>query len=339
MSFRNQRIVVTGGAGFVGSHVVDRLLAARNQVVVIDDLSTGSLANLAHQEDNPWLIVEQADVRDGAAMLRLLRGARFVCHLAARQGRLAARWPTAAHEVNAAGTLNVLQAAAAAGVERFLYCGGADRGTPDTLAMASRLAGAHYTQVFHQAGWLPTVVARLHGVYGPRSQEDGEGGFIPRFILRNLGGQSAFIPGDGSLGHDLTYVTEVAEQLVQLLECPAAAGQAFDVCRGEEVSLKAVARLVGELTGMKKPPVHQPGQPSEARAPAGDPGPVQCLLGPVSRMPLRDGLALTVEWFRQQADAAAVALEPVTEQDWHCPPPEAWLEAVQARQRQGRASA
>src|SRR5271169_5674868 len=121
MKIENCRVVVTGGAGFIGSHLVDLLLAARNDVVVIDDFSSGRRENLAHHKSNPRLHCEAADVLDEPAMNDLVRGARFVFHLATRNVRLSLKRPSVVHDVNTTGTLNVLKAAAGAGATRFLY--------------------------------------------------------------------------------------------------------------------------------------------------------------------------------------------------------------------------
>src|SRR5262245_48910150 len=231
MLVTDSRVVVTGGAGFIGSHLVDRLLAANNEVVVIDDFSSGERANLAQHQGNPRLRVLAADVCDEAVLLPLFHGARCVFHLATRNVRLSLHRPTCVHEVNATGTLNVLKASAAAGVRRFLYCSSSEvNGTADVVPMpeeyhyrpepiygASKLVGEYYTQVFHRSGWLETVVARPHNNYGPREHHDGDKAeVIPRFLLQALAGLPLSIYGDGKQTRDFTFVTETADFLVRL---------------------------------------------------------------------------------------------------------------------------
>jgi UDP-glucose 4-epimerase len=344
--------VVTGGAGFIGSHLVDLLLAEGRRVRVIDDFSSGSRGNLAHLEGDPRLQVAEADVRDLAAMIELLGGANRVYHLAVRNVRLSLHQPTLVHEVNATGTLNVLKAAAAQGVERFLYCSSSEvNGTaevvpmpedyhfrPETIYGASKLCGEYYTQVFQRSGWLDTVIARPHNNYGPREHYAGHHGeVIPRFILWALAGQPPLIYGDGLQTRDFTYVTETADFLVRLLECDQALGQTFNLCRGQEVSIKEIAGLVAELTGLRTPPRHLPGRPSDVLRLYGDPGRLERTLGAHPCLGIRQGLERTVAWFREHVAVTPEVLAAMAPENWAAVESEDWLRQWQAR-RQAPAS-
>jgi len=348
---RNANVVVTGGAGFIGSHLVDRLLALGNQVLVIDDFSSGSRANLASHAADPRLRIAEADICDEGAMLSLLSGADAVFHLACRNVRLSLKRPTIVHDVNATGTLNLLKAAAAAKVGRFLYCSSSEvNGTadvvpmpedyhfkPETIYGASKLTGEYYTQVFYRAGWLETVIARPHNNYGPREHYKGVlGEVIPRFILLGLAGKPPVIFGDGAQTRDFTYVEETADFLVRLASSDQAVGRAFNVCRGQEVSVLEIARLVGELTGLDQPPVFAPGRPSDVLRLFGDAARLRDLLGEVPKISIREGLARTTEWFRRNVPVNAALLASLEVGNWEAVEAEPWLARWAQRREGGR---
>ena len=338
MRLRDSRVVVTGGAGFIGSHVVDRLIAQGNEVIVIDDLSSGSRGNLAHHDKNVHL--ENASVLDEQAMTKLLRGSRYVFHLATRNVRLSLRRPSEVHEVNVTGTLNVLKAAAAARVERFLYCSSSEvNGTgqvvpmpedyhfkPETIYGASKLAGEYYTQVFERAGWLPTVIARPHNNYGPREHyESSRGEVIPRFILWALAGEPLQIFGDGAQTRDFTFVGETAEFMVDMMTCAPAAGQTLNICRGDEISMRELARLVIELSGARSAIEFRAGRPSDVLRLSGDNTRLRNLLGRVPMIPLRDGLVRTIAWFRDNVPCTQALLDSLKAENWMQVPAEPWM--------------
>jgi len=341
MQIESCRAVVTGGAGFIGSHLVDRLLHADNDVLVLDDFSTGSLNNLAHHAGNPRLQVEPADVRNTSEMEVAFADADVVFHLATRNVRLSLAQPTLVHDVNTAGTLSVLAAAAGAGVRRFLYCSSSEvNGTadvvpmpeeylyrPETIYGASKLTGEYYTSVFHRSGWLPTVIARPHNNYGPRAHYAGDKGeVIPRFILWALAGQPLLIHGDGRQTRDFTYVEETADFLVRLLECDGALGQTVNVCRGEEVSILDIAHLVCELTSTGADVQHLPGRPSDVLRLFGDPTRLRSLLGTSPTVSITDGLARTVAWYRESVALNEGVLESLDAHTWSRVEREPWLE-------------
>jgi len=343
MRITGARVVVTGGAGFIGSHLVDCLLAAGNDVYVLDDFSTGSRVHLKEHSGTSRLHVHNADVRDEHQMTHYIAGADFVFHLATRNVRLSLVQPTVVHEVNATGTLNVLKAAAAARVRRFLYCSSSEvNGTaavvpmpeehsyrPETIYDASKLAGEYYTAVFQRSGWLSTVIARPHTNYGPREHLEGtKGEAIPRFILSALAGKPLTIYGSGTQTRDFTYVVETAEMLVRLLECDRAVGQTVNVCRGQPVSILEIATLIKELTGSLAPTNHLPGRPGDVLHLQGDPGRLKSILGVGPEKDIRAGLTETIAWFRRNVSVTEGVLAALTERTWDGQGRESWLSAL-----------
>ena len=340
MKLENSSVVVTGGAGFIGSHLVDCLLGANNSVYVVDDFSTGCLKNLAQHDGNSRLSIEEANVLDEEMMIHLFDGADYVFHLAVQNVRLSLRQPTLVHEVNATGTLTVLKAAAAAGVKRFLYCSSSEvNGTadivpmpedyhfrPETIYGASKLAGEYYTQVFQRAGWLSTIIARPHNTYGPREHYGGNlGEVIPRFILFALAGKPLTIYGDGTQSRDFTYVSETSDFLLRLMECDGTVGGTYNVCRGQEVSIREIAELIAELSGSKTEIRALPSRPGDVLRLCGDPTRLRAVLGDSPRISIREGLARTLDWFRENVPLSDDVLASLGPENWTGLESEFWM--------------
>lgn len=340
MPICHSRVVVTGGAGFIGSHLVDVLLKTGNEVIVIDDFSSGSRANLSPHQGNANLHVEEANILDEKALRKLVKGVNFVFHLATRNVRMSLHQPTIVHEVNATGTLNLLKAAAAARVQRFLYCSSSEViGTvidvpsqekyhfhPETIYGASKLIGEYYTQVFQRAQWLSTVIARPFNNYGPREHYEGiKGEVIPRFILWALAGLPLTIFGDGKQTRDFTYVTETAEILADLIECKVAEGRVFNVCRGEEVSILHLATIINALTENRSSIRTLPGRPSDVLRLFGDNTRLRNVLGKAPSISIREGISKTVTWFQEHVQPSKAVLASLDLQNWCNLPTEPWL--------------
>lgn len=347
MQLKGKKAVVTGGAGFIGSHLVDRLIASDNEVVVIDDFSSGSPDNLKHHEASGRLTVIEADIFDEKAMLDVVPAADCLFHLACRNVRLSLRRPTNVHDVNSTGTLNMLKAATKAGIRRFLYCSSSEvNGTadivpmpeeyhfkPETIYGASKLVGEYYTQVYQRSGWLETVIIRPHNNYGPREHFEGIlGEVIPRFILFALAGKPLTIYGDGLQTRDFTYVTETADFMTRMMESDEAVGGTYNLCRGNEVSILQIAEIVSKLVGDKVDISHLPARPSDVLRLFGDPTKMRELLGSSPSVDIEDGLLKTLEWFRENiplTDEVFASMEP---RSWEETEAEQWLQAFEERQ-------
>ena len=308
-----QSAVVTGGAGFIGSHVVDRLLEAGTRTVVVDDMSTGRRENLAAALER-GAVLHELDVRDTAAMRALLDEVRpaAVLHLAARASvTRSVQAPEEDAAVNLGGTLALLEAARRAGVPRFVYVstGGALYGdaevipTPEEAPIrplspygASKWAGELYCDLYARLHGLSTVTLRLANIYGPRQDPFGEGGVVAIFCQRLRAGERATVFGDGRQTRDYVYVGDVADITVQAADAPATG--ALNVGTGTETSVLELADELGRVVGSEDfQPEHGPERPGEVRRSCLDPARAAEQLGWRAATPLGDGLRATLESF------------------------------------------
>lgn len=302
------RVLVTGGAGFIGSHVVDALLAAGHEALVLDDLSTGRREHL-----DPRAALTVADIRDPGleALLRDLRP-RAVIHLAAQaDARRAALDPALDAGVNLMGGLNLLAAARAAGVARLVFAStAAVYGEPRRLPVTeddgcrplsgygiSKLAFEQYLRLAAEAGGPEAVVLRLANVYGPRQDPHGEAGVVAIFAARLLAGRAGEVFGDGLQARDFVYVGDCARACLLALE-PAAAGGTFNVAGGGLLTVLELHRRLGRLAGAELEPRHAAARPGEIRAICLDAARIRTALGWSPEIGLDEGLARTVDWFR-----------------------------------------
>jgi len=245
------RVLVTGGAGFIGSHLVDLLVAKGLRVTVLDNFRNGRRENLAEAGRTGRLRVIEGDITDAPTCRTVMAGGvDSVFHLACLGVRHSLHDPLENHHVNALGSLQVLTAARQAGVGRFIYVStsevyGAATAFPLTEAVAtwpttvygaSKLAGEHYAAAFGTCYGMPVVRVRPFNNYGPRAHFEGDSGeVIPRFILRALAGEAPVIFGDGSHTRDFLYVKDCAEALVGIAACDALVGDVVNLGYGEEV--------------------------------------------------------------------------------------------------------
>ena len=251
------KVLITGGAGFIGSHLADRLMAEGCAVTVLDDFSSGRPENLAHA-DNRQLRIIEGSVLDATAVERAIDGCDRVYHLAVQCVRRSLGNPIENHEVNATGTLRVLEAARRHRVRRFVYCSssevygncGVERLTeealcaPVTVYGAAKLAGEHYTNAYWQTYGLPAIVVRPFNAYGPRAHESGDlAEVIPRFIIRILNNLPPVIFGGGDNGRDFTYVTDTARGIALAADCDALLGRTVNIARGKMIT---IARSSGD---------------------------------------------------------------------------------------------
>lgn len=307
-----KRILVTGGAGFIGSELVTQLAAAGHRVIAVDNLVNGKRANLAHLRDAE---VELAvvDIRDRDAMARLLRGVEIIYHLACLGVRHSLHDPFENHDVNATGTLILLDLARRAEVPRFVYVSSSEvYGTarwapmteehptfPMTVYGGGKLAGECYTRAFWESYRYPTVVVRPFNSFGPRSHHEGDSGeVIPKFMLRAMAGKPMVIFGDGSQTRDFTYVSDTARGILLAGMVENAVGGTFNIGQGREISINELARTVAEVIGRPDAAIiHDEPRPGDVLRLYADSTQAQQVLGFAPTVSLREGLQRLREWY------------------------------------------
>ena len=301
--------LVTGGAGFIGSHLVKTLAAAGYSVRVLDDLSTGRAENLADLAGTIEFV--EGSVTDPEVVARCVAGVRTVFHLAALpsvQRSVEAPGPT--HEVCARGTLEVLDAARKAGVRRVVYAAsssaygdtpGETRTETDPLSpmspyAAAKLAGEHYCRCFTTTYGLEAVRLRFFNIFGPRQRSDSPySGVIALFIAAMAAGRRPTVYGDGRQSRDFTYVDNAVQALMKAAESPAAVGNVYNVGVGEGTSLLDLVRHLNVLLGTDLQPVFAQPRAGDVRHSRADISRGRRDLGYDPRVPFAEGLARTLE--------------------------------------------
>src|SRR5438128_1348127 len=264
-----QRIVVTGGAGFIGSNLVRRLLKEGARVVVLDDFYTGAMENLP--ADDPNIEIVRGTVTDYELVCDVVKGAAVVFHEAARNIIVSTRNPREDYEVNIGGTLNVLLAARETGVPRTVYASSASvYGNPRYLPIneddatnmlspyaVSKFAGENYCKAFYESYGLSSAVVRYSNVYGTAQRPDNPYcGVVSKFFESAMKGESPRIHGDGEQTRDFTYIDDVVEATLLAGISPKADGQVYNVGTGREVTVNQLARLIIEITGAMVEPAY-----------------------------------------------------------------------------------
>ena len=303
------RALVTGGAGFIGSNLVDRLLAEGHSVDVVDDLSSGSLSNLADARSGAGheLTFHQLDIRSGELVeLMAHRRPEVVFHLAAQADvRVSVQRPVFDAEVNVLGTLRVLEGARVAHSSRVVFAasGGTLYGDPDPSEIpvretheqrplspygVSKKAGIDYLAAYRQLHSLEFCALALANVYGPRQDPHGEAGVVAIFAERLLDGEAVTVFGDGEQTRDFVYVDDTVDAFVRA--ATKGGGLVVNVGTGRQVSVNELARLMGERVGNPQPPVYAAARPGELRYSALDPGRAGIHLGWRAWTELSDGV-------------------------------------------------
>jgi UDP-glucose 4-epimerase len=303
-------VVVTGGAGFIGSHLVDALVARGDAVRVVDDLFSGSTENV-----NPAAEFVRASVADETAVRKTVDGAELVLHQAAHRAVLrSVENPLATDIANAHGTLTVLKAAGDAGVRRVVYAssssvyGGAEQlPTPESAPTLPRspyavtkLVGEHYCRVFAELYGMETVSLRYFNVFGPRQRPDSAyAAVIPLFIEALRTGQAPIVHGDGKQSRDFTYVSDVVAANLLAAAAPAevCSGGVYNVAAGQSYSLLELLSVLEGILGVEAVPEHTDPRAGDVRHTRADPLAAKRDLGFACGVTFEDGLRETVDWF------------------------------------------
>ncbi len=308
-------VLVTGGAGFIGSHLVERLLIDGARVRILDNFSMGSRANLPFvAKAGKRLEVIRGDIRNLTTVLRAARGARVIFHQAAmRSVPRSVKDPLGANENNVTGTLNVLEAARRCRVPRVVYASSSsvygDRPdlpkreeqppAPISPYAVSKAAGEQYAAVWARLYGVETVGLRYFNVFGPRQDPKSEyAAVIPRFILWGLKGKPLEVHGDGAQSRDFTYIDNVVEANVLAALAPAVGGEVFNVGCGERVSLLEIIGKLEAILGRRLARKHTPPRAGDVPHTLADVAKAKRLLGYSPLVDFDEGFRRTVEYFK-----------------------------------------
>jgi UDP-glucose 4-epimerase len=306
--------LVTGGAGFIGSHIAERLVRDGHTVRVLDDFSSGKKANLESFAGD--LEIVRGDIRDSRVVNEAVKGVDIVFHEAALGSvPRSVSDPLSTHEVNMTGTLNVFLAARDAGVKRVVYASSSsvygetpilpkrEDMIPQPLSpyALSKIVGEGYAGVFKQVYGFEIVSLRYFNIFGPRQDLESQyAAVVPRFITALLNGNSPVVYGDGLQSRDFTYVENVVKANLLASEVDGAAGHAFNVaCGGRYTLLDLLARL-RELIGSDIKPIHEPSRAGDVRDSQASIEAAEQVLGYRVSVGFEEGLRRTVEWYRHQ---------------------------------------
>ena len=310
------RYLVTGGAGFIGSHVVDALAARGDAIRVVDDLSTGHRDNLAGHPDIELL---EADLGERQVAEQAVAGIDCVIHLAAIPSvPRSVREPRRSHHANVEATHELLLAARDAGVRRVVLASSSSvygesetlpkheglRPAPLSPYALHKLIGEQYAALFSRLYGLETVALRFFNVFGPRQSPQSQySGVISLFTAALLAGRAPTIHGDGEQTRDFTYVADVARGVLQACEAPDASGRAVNLARGGRMSVNVLYSALQRAIGVSVAARYAEPRRGDVRHSQADVSLARELLGFVPVVPVEEGLARTVDWQRQQAEA------------------------------------
>jgi nucleoside-diphosphate-sugar epimerase len=264
-----QKILVTGGLGFIGSHIVDRLLCEGYEVTVLDNLSTGKIENIIHNRHHKGLEIVKGDIRDSNLVKKAMKGADVVFHEAALASvALSVKNPLLTNDVNVSGTLNILKTAADLHVKRLIFASSAavygetrsfkkkedDVPNPTSPYGVSKLAGEKYARSFSELYGLETVSLRYFNVYGPRQNYNLQaqyGGVITIFLNQLFRNMSPTIYGDGEQTRDFVYVKDIVQANLLAMESKNAIGESFNIASGIRTSVNRIAETLKDALGKK----------------------------------------------------------------------------------------
>jgi UDP-glucose 4-epimerase len=308
------KVLVTGGAGFIGSHLIERLLADGHDVRALDNFSTGRRENLLELGGDVDLV--EGDVQSYERAHAAVRGCDVVFHQAALPSvPRSIQDPLTTNAANVIGTLNVLLAARDSGVRRVVFASsssvyGANEELPKREDMPAlpvspyavgKLTGEGYCRSFSAVYGLETVALRYFNVFGPRQNLLSQyAAVVPNFIRAALTGQRPVVHGDGEQSRDFTYVENVVEANLKAAEAEGADGQAFNVAVGDRVTLNGLLEAIRELTGAALDPVHEPARTGDVKHSLADIGLASSRLGFDPAVQLQEGLRRTIEWVEQE---------------------------------------
>ena len=307
--------VVTGGAGFIGSHIAEELIRRGEKVIVFDDLSTGNRQNLEVLGGNAD--VREIDLASEDHLVEHLDGVDFVIHQAAIPSvPRSIDDPITSHRANVNGTLNLLNASRKAGVRRLVYASSSSLyGDSPTLPKhegmpavplspygGQKFFGEVYAQVFWRAYQLETVSLRYFNVFGPRQDPSSQySGVIARFIPAILSGDRPVIYGDGEQSRDFTYISNTVDANLRACVAPGVAGEVFNIACGTRITVNSILSEIQNLLGSDIEPIHEHPRPGDILHSQADITKARDILGWTPSITFAEGLNPTIDWYRENA--------------------------------------
>jgi len=313
-SLRGKRCLVTGGAGFIGSHLTDAIREAGALVRVVDNFSTGFRHNLEHREADDGVEVIEGDVSEPEVTDTVVRGVDVIFHEAAMASvPRSIREPALCHAWCATSTVELLRAAVASGVRRFVLASTSaaygdspfvskretDGVAPLSPYAASKLAAEAYCNAFGESFDIETVILRYFNVFGPRQDPQSEySAVIPRFVSMILTGQQPVIYGDGQQSRDFVFVRDVAQANLLAATVAGVSGETFNIARGQRTTLLELLTVLRELLEQDIEPLHEPPRAGDIRDSLADITRARKRLGFEPSVDISHGLALSVDYYR-----------------------------------------
>jgi nucleoside-diphosphate-sugar epimerase len=313
-----QKILVTGGAGFIGSHIVDKLIEDFD-VTVIDNLNTGSLANISHHNQMKNFHFIKGDIRDVDLLRKSLQDIDVVFHEAALASvTFSVKDPVLTNQVNVEGTLSLLNVSCDLNVKRFIYASSAavygksksvqkkedENLNPTSPYGVSKLAAENYVQVFHRLHGIETVCLRYFNVYGPRQRVDvhgSYGGVISIFINRILKNMPPMINGDGEQTRDFVYINDVVEANMLAMNSQNGAGEVFNIATGKNISINQVAETLKHIMNREDlGNIHSEPRPTDIKHGYANIDKAKEILGYEPQFSIEKGLTELVNWYTKR---------------------------------------
>jgi nucleoside-diphosphate-sugar epimerase len=303
--------LVTGGAGFIGSHIVEELVRRGDEVVVLDDLSSGKMENLSAVADRVRFI--QGSVTDPKAAAEAVRGINRVFHQAAIGSvPRSVEKPMESHHANVTGTLQMLIAARAAGVKSFVNAASSSAygdtpelpkrenmpANPFSPYAASKMGQESYCRAFAVSYGMRTVSLRYFNVYGPKQDPDSQyAAVVPKFFCAFLRNVPPVIYGDGEQTRDFTFVSDVVAANIKASELKTAAGEVYNIAGGKKITVNELARVIRDLTGAKVEPKHEPARAGDIKHSLADISRAAQGIGWIPTVEMEEGLKLCAAWY------------------------------------------